>query len=134
MIGKLLSFFGGSWVMPTIVAVGLASVGGYIFVLKNEIGDQRVTIAEQKVVIAEQVASIGVYQQQAVNQATLTGFANADAKKAGKVWAARLQKAGSERPPAAETYAGELQMCLGTFQWLLDQHNSLIEAWNPDEK
>lgn len=120
--------------MPAIIAVGLAAIGGYLIVLKGEINTQRVTIAEQKVVIAEQVASIGVYQQQATNQATLTGIANADAKEAGKVWAKRLEAAKSERPPAAETYAGELQMCLGTFQWLLDQHNSLIEAWNPGEK
>ena len=116
--------------MPAILAIGIASVGGYIFMLKSEIKDHRVTIAEQKVVITEQVASIGTYQQQATNQATLTRIANEDAKKAGKVWAARLEKAKSERPPAAETYAGELQMCLGTFQWLSDQANALTEAWN----
>lgn len=130
MMGKLLSFFGGSWLMPAVVAVGLASVGGYILILKSEIKDQRVTIAEQKVVIAEQVASIGVYKQAAANQVERTKEANADAKKAGKAWAARLEKAKSERPPAAETYAGELQMCLGTFQWLSDQANALTEVFN----
>lgn len=136
MMGRLLWLFGGSWIIPVIIAVGLAAIGGYIGVLKYEINTQRVTIAEQKVVITEQVASIGVYQQQATNQLERAKEANLAARKSGEAWKRRLaaaDKKTEQPPPATEAYAGPLQACTGTMGWLRDQLNSLAEAWN-DEK
>lgn len=97
---------------------------------QTTIAERDVIIAQRDVRITEQNASIGTYKQQALNQKTLVDIANADAKKAGAHWKARLAKAEAERPPAADTYAGPLQMCLGTVEWMRSQYNRLAEEWN----
>jgi hypothetical protein len=114
----------------TAIALAVSLAAGFMLDRKNN--GLKVMMAEQKVVIAEQNLSIGVYKQQATNQAERVKEANIAAQKSGEAWKRRLAKASekSEQPPPATDYSGPLQACLGTVEWMRNEYNKLAEIWD----